>query len=172
LYFMDSGPNYYSDPKIIFEWHGEGLDDDDILWLEDELLNCTTSNKIVLMHHPAVGEAQDLFIKNKDSFVQLCENNNVDIVLAGHTHNDKIYDYDLNKYDNRPLNCSNYSTLYVQSDDCKEGMHYRNISFINEHFFIGESVELSNTVDIKSESYVYENIYFNVLEKKFLNVYN
>ena len=30
LFFMDSGPNYYSDLSILFEWHGEGLYDCDI----------------------------------------------------------------------------------------------------------------------------------------------
>jgi predicted MPP superfamily phosphohydrolase len=115
LFFMDSGPNYYSNPLLWFEFHGEGLYDCDIEWLEEELSNCESTHKIVLMHHPAVGEEQDLFIRNREAFVELCETYDVEIVLAGHTHSAKVYDVDLNKYEELPLNCSQYPPLYVQS---------------------------------------------------------
>ena len=171
LFFMDSGPNYYADPSIIFEWHGEGLDNYDIGWLNQELDNFESTHKIVLMHHPAVGEEQDLFIQYREDFVDLCELYDVDVVLAGHTHSDKIYDYDLNKYDERPLNCSQYSTLYVQTDDCKEGIHYRNISIIGNDIWIGGNEELE-TINFKNDvNLVYENIYFKIFERIFLNIH-
>ena len=170
LYFMDSGPNYYSDIKILFEWHGEGLCSDDIEWLEEELDNCKTSNKIVLMHHPAVGKEHDLFIKNREEFFDLCENYQVDVVLAGHTHSYKVYYYN-NRYYERPLNCSNFTTLYVQSDDCREAIHYRNISIIGNDIWIESNVEIEETISDIKDLDVYNNIYFDMSKKVLLNKY-
>jgi len=145
LFFMDSGPNYYSDIPILFDWHGEGLFDCDIDWLENELSNCQSTHKIILMHHPAVGEKDDLFISNREEFVELCETYDVEVVLAGHTHKSRVYDYDLNEYTELPLNCSQYPTLYVQSDDCKEDVHYRNVSVIGNDIWIESCVEVEGT---------------------------
>ncbi len=142
LFFMDSGPNYYSDISILFDWHGEGLFDCDIEWLDDQLSNCQSSHKIVLMHHPAVGEEDDLFINNRDEFIDLCETYGVEVVLAGHTHRSKVYDYDLNEYTELPLNCSQLPTLYVQTDDCKSGVHYRNISFVGDDIWLEDCAEV------------------------------
>jgi len=172
LFFMDSGPNYYSNPLIIFEWHGEGLYDDDIEWLDEELSNCKSTHKIVLMHHPAVGEDQDLFIRNRKAFVELCESYEVDLVLAGHTHSDKVYDYDLNKYDEHPINCSKYSTLYVQSDDCREGIHFRNISIRGNDIWIEGNEELEQVIHDKSKNDIYQNIYLKIFERVFIDRYN
>jgi 3',5'-cyclic AMP phosphodiesterase CpdA len=148
LFFMDSGPNYYSDLSILFEWHGEGLYDCDIEWLEEELSNCESTRKIILMHHPAVGEEDDLFIHNREEFVELCETYEVEVVLAGHTHKSRVYDYYLNEYtEEPPLNCSLYPTLYVQSDDCKQGVHFRNISIQGNDIWIepSENVKYENS---------------------------
>jgi len=168
LYFMDSGPNYYSDPKIIFEWWGEGLYDEDIEWLDNQLSICKTSKKIVLMHHPAVGESGPLFVRNREEFIELCESYDVEVVLAGHTHIDRIYDSNINKYKERPLNCSNYTTLYVQSDDCKQGIHYRNISIIGNDIWLESSIELNiekntlkNEIDIKNKDFYRELLSYN-----------
>ncbi|KYK27572.1 hypothetical protein AYK20_02260 [Thermoplasmatales archaeon SG8-52-1] len=157
LFFMDTGPNYYANPFILFEWHGVGLYDNDIEWLEEELINCVSPYKIILMHHPAVGEEQDLFIKNRQKFVDLCEDHDVEIVLAGHTHSAKVYDVNLNLYEVFPLNCSKYSTLYVQSDDCKQAIHYRNISFTGEDIFIETNEEIETINYENSEDKAYQN---------------
>jgi len=147
LFFMDSGPNYYSNPFILFDWHGEGLYNCDIEWLDEELSNCESTHKIILMHHPAVGEEDDLFIRNRKAFVELCEDYEVELVLAGHTHKSRVYDYDVNEYTEPPLSCNQYPTLYVQSDDCKQGCHYRNISIIGNDIWLegSEEVDVSFT---------------------------
>ena len=49
LFFMDSGPNYYSNIFILFEWHGMGLCNCDIKWLDEKLSLCDSTFKIVLM---------------------------------------------------------------------------------------------------------------------------
>ena len=171
LFFMDTGPNYYANPLILFEWHGVGLYDCDIDWLEEELINCESSNKIILMHHPAVGEERDLFIKNRDEFVDLCENYNVEIVLAGHTHSARVYDVNLTLYDVFPLNCSKYSTLYVQSDDCKQGIHYRNVSFKGNDLSIETNEEFTQVNFEEFEEKSYQNIYLNIFLRMLSNRY-
>jgi predicted MPP superfamily phosphohydrolase len=142
LFFMDSGPNYYADLSIVFDWHGQGFTDDDITWLDTELENCSSSHKIILMHHPAVGPLDDLFIKNRVEFVALCEQYQVDLVLTGHTHHAVVYDHELNEYTDACINCSVYPTLYVQTDDCKQGIHYRNISVVQNDVWLEECVEI------------------------------
>jgi len=157
LIFMDSGPNYYYNISILFDWHGQGLSDCDIDWLEDEFSNCQSKHKIVLMHHPAVGEEDDLFINNRDEFVNLCEEYGVEIVLAGHTHNSRVYDHDLNQYTESPLNCSQFPTLYVQTDDCKQGAHYRNISFVGDDIWLEDCTDIG----INAVSYPSSEVGFN-----------
>jgi predicted MPP superfamily phosphohydrolase len=171
LFFMDTGPNYYSNPLIMFKWHGEGLFDDDIDWLDQELSNCVSNYKIVLMHHPAVGSEQDLFIRNRKAFVDLCEAYNVDVVLAGHTHNDQIYYYEDEavKVEDRPLNSSQFSTLYVQSDDCKQVIHYRNISIKGNDIWIESNEELKPSNYEEAQVLIYENIYLKIFERVFFN---
>jgi predicted MPP superfamily phosphohydrolase len=171
LFFMDSGPNYYSNPLILFEWHGKGLYDCDIDWLEEKLISCESTYKIVLMHHPAVGEEQDLFIRNREDFVDLCENYQVELVLTGHTHSAKIYDVDLKKYEELPLNCSKYPPLYVQSDDCKQGIHFRNISFRGKDLWIEANEDLEQVSYEKNEFEEYQNIYLRIFRRVFINRY-
>ena len=143
LFFLDSGPNYYANLSILFDWHGLGLSNADITWLNQGLNKYTTWHKIVLMHHPAVGDADDLFINNRQAFVNLCESHHVELILAGHTHsNHRIFDGNLTKYDMFPLNCNTVPTLYVQSDDCAEDCHYRNVSLINDDIWLGENIEI------------------------------
>ena len=168
LFFMDSGPNYYLNPLTWTDICGDGLYDCDINWLEDELSSCTSAKKIVLMHHPAInrrknGRMGGVIIRNREEFIELCNTNNVDIVLAGHTHNSRVYDSDEVLYDGYPINSSQYSTLYVQSDDCKQSIHYRNISIQGDDIWIEESIEL----DIPSSE---QTIITGVLEYIFMDI--
>ena len=162
LFFMNSGPNYVDDPFDWLEILGDGLYDEDFQWIEDELAQCTSTNKIVLMHHPAisdrndVGEMKDVFVHYRDEFIELCELNNVELVLAGHTHSARVYNSSEHKYTNLPLNCKFYPTLYVQSDDCKEGVHYRNITIKDGDVWLEESIELN--VEIVKVSNIDTNI--------------
>ena len=148
LIFMDSGYNYKKNPVDWFRVKGSGLSDEDIEWLENQLEKCTTKHKIVLMHHPAVngrdalGEMSSVIAKNRGNFVNLCEEYNVEVVLSGHTHTSRTYDKEENRYQDYPLNCSKYSTLYVQSEDCTEDAYYRNISFVNGNVYIGRNVKI------------------------------
>lgn len=151
LFFMDSGPNYYLNPITWIDICGDGLYNCDIEWL-DEVLTNSSQKKIILMHHPAVNQPNKwgfiggVIIKNRDNFINLCEKHSAELVLAGHTHNAFVYDSNQNLYNEFPLNSSNYPTLYIQSDDCKEGIHYRNISIIGDDIWVEESVELKTDI--------------------------
>ena len=137
LFFIDSGSNYYLEPWDWLRVLGAGLFDKDIEWLEQQFSNHQSDKKIVFMHHPAVnyrdgkGIMIDVIARNRENFIQLCENYDVELVLAGHTHSSVVYDGNENKYDSYPFNCSNYPTLYVQTDDCKQDVNYRNVSVNN-----------------------------------------
>ena len=151
LFFMNSGPNSYAKPSDWANSLSIGLTNDDIVWLDEKLNNCTTNKKIILMHHPAInirndkGELYDVFIHNREKFIELCENYDVDAVLAGHTHDPRVFDAEEHLYENLPINSSNYTTLFVQSDDCKEGVHYRNISIDSNDIWIEQSQEINFT---------------------------
>ena len=145
LFFMDSGPNYYANLSILFDWHGQGLTDDDIAWLDSKLDTCSSAHKIVLMHHPAVGTFDDVFINNRAEFIDLCETYDVELVLTGHTHHSKIYDQTSHEYPDATMNCSKYPPLYVQTDDCKQDISYRNISIIGNDVWLEQCVAIKNT---------------------------
>lgn len=177
LFFMDSGPNYFLNPLTLIDICGVGLYNCDIEWLEDNFKN-TTQKKIVLMHHPAVNEPNKygfiggVFIKNRENFIDLCEKYNADLVLAGHTHRAVVYDKNLTNYEDLPLNCSLYPTLYVQSDDCKRSIHYRNISIIGDDIWVEESVELSiDMFEFNNFKIKYEYIFLDI-EKYILSFYD
>jgi len=179
LFFMDSGSNYLMDP---LEWDlvkGSGVYDDDIEWLEKELSNCKTEHKIVLMHHPAVnvrdksGEMKSVIARNREKFVEICEQYKVDLVLCGHTHTSRVFDAEENRYDNEyPIDCSKYPTLYVQSDDCKEGVHYRNISVIDDDIWLEENQEINFSCESHNRDKRNSNLMLNnFLEQGFVNIF-
>jgi 3',5'-cyclic AMP phosphodiesterase CpdA len=157
LFFMDSGPNYYAEPTKWFDILGDGLYDEDIQWLDEMLQQCISQHKIVLMHHPAVndrneqGQMKSVLARNRETFISLCESYDVELVLAGHTHRNRVFDGDETRYYDFPINCSQHSTLFVQTADCKKGCNYRNISFINGDLYIEDIVELqvSNIQNVK-----------------------
>ena len=109
------------------------------------------------MHHPAVstrdelGRMKDTIARNRENFIELCEEYDVELVLTGHTHNSRVYDAEEERYDDLlPLNCNSYPTLYVQTDDCKEGIHYRNISITNDGTILENTQELEYNPITKS----------------------
>jgi len=172
LFFMDSGPNYYADPAKWFHILGDGLYDDDIQWLDEGLQQCSSQQKIVLMHHPAIndrndqGEMENVIARNREMFISLCEAYDVEAVLAGHAHHARVFDGDENRYDTLPLNCSQHPTLFVQTDDCKQGCHYRNISIRGDDVWIEDSVKLQVTeIQIIKELGVPQSVHLNYVDE-------
>ncbi len=147
LFFLDSGHGYFLNPLDWLHFKGSGLSYwFDIEWLEREFNNCDSKHKVVLMHHPAVnwGE-QDVISRNQENFIKLCEGFNVELVLSGHTHASRVFDKDKNFYPNSdlPLNCSSYSTFYVQTNACKEGSFYRNVTVSGNDIWLNPCEKIS-----------------------------
>lgn len=179
FFFMNSGHDYISHPSDWKRVKGSGLYDDDIEWLKKELSNCKTEHKIVLMHHPAVnvrdkvGEMTSVIARNREKFVELCEQHNVDLVLCGHTHTSRVFDAEENRYDNEyPIDCGKYPTLYVQSDDCKEGVHYRNISVIDDDIWLEDNQKINFSCESHNRYKRNSNLMLNnFLERGFVKIF-
>jgi len=171
LFFMNSGPDYLEDPTDWSKVLGDGLYESDIQWLENTLDECEAEKKIVLIHHPVIndrnefGAMKDVIARNRVTFINMCLNNDIEIVLTGHTHRSVVFDSEENIYSNLPINCNYYSTLFIQTDDCKQGMHYRNISYLNGDLI----VENSKEVEIKSKQKVIE--YTKIYLFKYINYF-
>ena len=157
LFFMNSGPNSYAKYSDKVNSLAVGLTNDDITWLEEQLQVYATNHKIILMHHPAInlrnkdGDMTGVFINNRGQFIEICEKYDVDAVLAGHTHEARVFDSYEHLYENVPMNCSKFPTLFVQSDDCKESVHYRNISLVGNDMWIEPSQEVNVTYLLTSD---------------------
>jgi len=170
LFFLNSGHDYFEDPDDWVRVLGDGLYDEDIEWLEDALSNCVSNHKIVLMHHPAInddyvkGKMKDVIARNRDVFLALCDEHNVDVVLCGHTHVSKILDSDENVYDDSLFNCSQYPALHVQTSASKLGRHYRNISIVGNDVWLDKCKNVEKT----SAKHSNDKIFLNSFLMKFL----
>lgn len=115
---------------------GSGFSNDQLLWLRNILDSNTNKRKIIAMHHPAVNEAgylcdgtpylgtivdtADGSIKyNRTSFFNICDSNDVDVVLSGHVHQNVVL--------NRPGNIVNENwtggTRYIQTGSVLNGCY-------------------------------------------------
>jgi 3',5'-cyclic AMP phosphodiesterase CpdA len=110
LLFVRSG---YDDNRPIWEDtnpmnpEGSGFTSSQCSWLRNILQDNSAMKKIIVMHHPpvdaigtnwdgtpftgGVNDTADGSIKyNRTMFLDICDSNNVDIVLAGHEHQDVV----------------------------------------------------------------------------------
>lgn len=113
--------DYYFDHKDIITFVGldsgagccsaEGLTEDQLEALETRLSN--TDTKVIFMHHPvfddepspecdSIGLDQLISADTRKRFIQFCEQNNVELVLTGHTHEDHTFDVNGVKYIQTP----------------------------------------------------------------------
>jgi len=171
LFFINSGAHYYAEPDDWLDINGNGLCNYTINWLENSLNNCSSKYKIILMHHPAVnkrnkqGEMIEIIANNREKFIDLCESYNIDLVLTGHIHDAIVYDNSEKIYNEFPINCSQFNTLFVQSDDCKQGGHYRNVTISGNDIWLENSEELNvSSVNIKYNNNLH---YYNTFQKFF-----
>jgi hypothetical protein len=116
---LDSGSDFNALSSLPYDKTPEstGLSSDQIshlIELQKEI------PKIIFMHHPAINSENDWGInpvppngpggndacisQNRKRFIDYCKDNNVQLVLSGHTHADKFFDADGNvNNNNRPL---------------------------------------------------------------------
>lgn len=84
---------------------GNGLNDEQCQWIRNALKSAGNKRKIIVMHHPvrsssgivysdsanhAVPSNDGEFEYNRNTFMNICDSNHVDIVLFGHTHNNIV----------------------------------------------------------------------------------
>lgn len=94
------------DPNITSP-EGSGISNEQCTWLRNQLSLAGSKRKIIVMHHPpvnAVGtnfdgtpftggvwdEADGSILNNRATLLNICDSNNVDIVLAGHVHQNVV----------------------------------------------------------------------------------
>ena len=108
IVFLRSGHDtpygYPPNPAVIM---GTGLSDAQCSWLRNILSQNSSKRKIIVMHHPPVNAAGTnsdgtpytalvldtasySLKKNRTNFLNICDSNHVDIVLAGHEHQNVV----------------------------------------------------------------------------------
>lgn len=100
----DSPYGYPPNPAIIM---GTGLSNAQCSWLRNVLLSNSSKRKIIVMHHPPVNAAgtnsdgtpftaltldtaTNSLQNNRTNFLNICDSNHVDVVLAGHEHQNVV----------------------------------------------------------------------------------
>ncbi len=86
---------------------GKGISDDQCRWLRSTLLAAGNKRKIIVMHHPAInvngtnidgtpstgslaGLDDGSFLYNRETFLNICDSNHVDLTLCGHVHQNVV----------------------------------------------------------------------------------
>jgi hypothetical protein len=100
----DSPYGYPPNPALIM---GTGLSNEQISWLRSILVGNRNKRKIIVMHHPPVNaagtnsdgtpftavtidSATNSLLNNRINFLNICDSNQVDVVLAGHEHQNVV----------------------------------------------------------------------------------
>jgi 3',5'-cyclic AMP phosphodiesterase CpdA len=117
-------------------------------WIRSTLQAYSAKRKIIVMHHPAVDAngtqadgtpvtivtdtADGSMQQNRTMFLNICDSNNVDIVLCGHAHQNLVCNRQGKVVDN------NWSqgTRYVQTAPCFRGC-YRIITIDSGFVYVG-----------------------------------
>lgn len=119
-----------TDPK------GSGLTDAQMSWMRTTLSQNRNKRKIIVMHHPAANfegtgcnlathnaianDSSASFYVNRLAFLEMCDSNQVDVVLAGHSHQNVVVDRYGNQIDE---NCDTCGTRYVQTGPAFAGCY-------------------------------------------------
>ena len=136
--FMRSGHDISylisTDPK------GSGYTDAQIDWMRSVLAQNQNKRKIIVMHHPPSdaggyscgiatfsgngNDSSSSFYNDRQAFLDICDSFNVDLVLAGHVHQNVVVDHNGNIIDE---NCDTCGTRFVQTGPAFAGC-YRTIT--------------------------------------------
>ncbi len=96
----------WQDPNV-FTLEGSGLSNAQCIWLRNKLSLAGNKRKIIAMHHPIVNvhgtnsdgtpntgtiwdDADGSVLNNRNTFMNICDSNQVDIVLGGHIHQNVV----------------------------------------------------------------------------------
>ncbi len=131
ILFVRSGYDipYWSQPDPITP-AGAGITNAQCSWIRNQLSQNSSKRKIIVMHHPAVNIAgtncdgtayttetilspsAGTWLANRTAFLNICDSNQVDVVLAGHQHQNVVADRAGNVINE---NCTTCGTRYVQT---------------------------------------------------------
>ncbi len=124
---LNSGHDVFSEGTY-FPPRGTGFSDGQMTWLEDQLddldgidnnIDTSEYRKIIVMHHPVIYYRKDWKIDQwdagcitsyKERFLDDCDQYDVDVVLSGHTHINRVYNRDM---DGEPLFWEGYNNLPI-----------------------------------------------------------
>jgi len=139
-----------TDPK------GSSFSDAQIAWMTNQLSLAGNKKKMLVMHHPAANyngtgcstathsaianDSSATFYYNRDAFIHMCDSFHVDVILAGHSHQNVVVDKNGNQIDE---NCDTCGTRYVQTGPAFGGC-YRSITV--DSSFVTVSVPLSSCI--------------------------
>lgn len=174
LLFLRTGADrpIWQDPSP-FSVEGNGISDAQCQWLRTTLSAIGNKRKIIIMHHPVInangtnyngssntGNAptDNSFIYNRVTFMNICDSNQVDVVLAGHVHQFVVAD----RLGNVVSENWTGGTRYCQTAQEFEGA-YRIITVDSNFVTIGLPSLVGNclTVGISSSEMKDYNIYPN-----------
>ncbi|MHB8259846.1 MAG: metallophosphoesterase [Bacteroidia bacterium] len=143
ILFMRSGNDIpYWNEIDPFTPDGSGLTTAQLAWIRNELSLNSGKRKIIVMHHPPVNlagtncdgtpytsqtildTAAGTLANNRTTFLNICDSNHVDVVLAGHQHQNVVTD---RVGTTIAENCTTCGTRYVQTGAAFNGC-YRTIS--------------------------------------------
>ncbi|HXB12301.1 MAG TPA: metallophosphoesterase, partial [Bacteroidia bacterium] len=139
ILFMRSGNDIpYWNELDPFTPDGSGLTDGQCAWIRKELALNSTKRKIIVMHHPPenlagtncdgtpytsqtiLDPAAGSLANNRTTFLNICDSNKVDMVLAGHQHQNVVTDVNGNMISE---NCDSCGTRYVQTGAAFNGCY-------------------------------------------------
>jgi 3',5'-cyclic AMP phosphodiesterase CpdA len=160
--FLRSGYDVYR--PIWIDWNplepeGSGLTDDQCNWLRSILAANPDKKKIIVMHHPPVAAngtnwdgtpntgtildtADGSIMYNRTVFLNICDSNHVDMVLAGHNHQSLVADRPGNVVDENWTG----GTRYIQTATCLYNS-YRIIT-VDSSFVWAGTTQLSTPLGI------------------------
>ena len=161
------------DDTNVMSPEGSGFTDDQCNWLRAVLDSNSTKKKIITMHHPTVNEVgvwcdgspfsgtildnADGSIKyNRTTLLDICDSNNVDIILAGHAHQNVV----VNRYGNIVNETWTDSTKYIQKGAALYGC-YRIITVDSLSVSVSTPILLHTTHKRSYFNNTYLNIYPN-----------
>ena len=131
------------DPKA------SGLTDAQCNWIRAELAANSNKRKIIVMHHPAANftgtncdasahgaiadSATATMYVNRTTFLNICDSNHVDVVLAGHSHQNVVVNRGGIQIAD---NCTTCGTRYVQTGPAFAGC-YRTVTVDSSFVTVG-----------------------------------
>ena len=102
-YSFDFGDHHFvgMDSGHTVDWPyntGSGFTDEQMRWLEGDLrAHRQSTSRFIFMHHPAIDITGITIKNNREEFIALCDEYDVEMTLSGHTHWDAVYDKNGNK---------------------------------------------------------------------------